>query len=213
MIRSMIILATVLSMVMFSTLTEAADTLKILLILPNVADPNYLDTVLNKEVSVMKSMLEKANFKIVAASTDGLPIKGSTVTFTPDLKLSDVKADDYIGVIVACMGSGEPTPKPHEAVLIVKQAITRGKPVAASHSAVTILAEAGVLASKRYAFRIDAHPRYSGFAGAIYSGMGVVQDGNIITCGICPQASGDQGLPDCTNELTQAFITALTHKK
>ena len=48
MIRSMIILATVLSMVMFSTLTEAADTLKILLILPNVADPNYLDTVLNK---------------------------------------------------------------------------------------------------------------------------------------------------------------------
>lgn len=211
--RIMIILLISLSLLMSSPLTKAADTPKVLLILPNVADPDYLDTVLNKEVSVMKSMLENAGFKVVAATTDGLPIKSSTVSFTPDLKLSDVKAGDYIGVIVACMGSGEPTPKPPEAVLIVKQAITQGKPVAASHSAVTILAEAGILASKRYAFRIDAHPRYSGFAGAIYSGMGVVQDGNIITCGICPQASGSQGLPDCTTDLTQAFITTLIPKK
>jgi putative intracellular protease/amidase len=158
-------------------------------------------------------MLEKAGFKVVAATTDGMPIKGSVVTFTPDLKLSDVKVDDYVGVIIACMGSGEPTPKPPIAVLIVKQAVTQGKPVAASHSSVTILAEAGVLAGKRYAFRMDASLRYSSFTGAIYGGTGLVQDGNIITCGLCPEAAASYGLPDGTVELTQAFITTLTTKK
>lgn len=211
--KFVIILASSLSILISSAFAEAADPRKVLLILPNVVDPNYSDTVLNKEVSVMKSMLENAGFKVVAATTDGLPIKSSTVTFTPDLKLSNVKVDDYVGVIIACMASGEPTPKPPEAVLIVKQAITKGKPMAASHSSVTILAEAGVLADKRYAFRMDAYPRYSGFAGAIYGGVGVVQDGNIITCGVCPQISGEYILPDCTTDLTQAFITALTPKK
>jgi hypothetical protein len=50
-------------------------------------------------------------------------------------------------------------------------------------------------------------------AEAIYSGMGVVQDGNIITCGICPVVSQSEGLPDCNTELTQAFITALSPKR
>jgi len=85
--------------------------------------------------------------------------------------------------------------------------------LAASHSSVIILAEAGVLASKRYAFRMDPQLRYSSFTGAIYGGTGVVQDGNIITCGACPQVAPTYGLPDGTAELTQAFIIALTTKK
>ena len=210
--KLMIILATILSMVISSTLVRAADAPKVLLILPD-AVPQYIDTMLTKEISVMKSMLEKAGFKVVAATAEGLPIKGSTVTFTPDLKLSDVKIDDYAGVVISCMGAGEPTPKHPMAVSIAKQAIGQGKPVAASHSSVIILAEAGVLASKRYAFRMIPPLRYSSFTGAIYSGTGVVQDGNIITCGVCPQVSADHGLDDCTSALTQAFITSLTTKK
>lgn len=89
----MIILATILSMVMSSTLLKAADAPTILLILRDPF-PQYIDTMLTKEVSVMKSMLENASFKVVVATTDGLPIKGSTVTLTPNLKLSDVKVDD-----------------------------------------------------------------------------------------------------------------------
>ena len=214
--RSMIVLATILSMIIFSTPAIAADAPKILLILPD-AQPQHLDGMLNKEVNVMKSMLEKANFKVVVATTDGMPIKGSTVTLTPDLKLSDVKGDDYVGVIIACMGSGEYRPVSPIAVSIAKQAITQGKPVAASHSSVNVLAEAGVLAGKRYAFRTD--PLGIGrrpddrFTGAIYGGTEVVQDGNIITCGACPQVAPTYGLPDGTAELTQAFITALTTKK
>ena len=211
--RLIIILAAILSLVMSLALANAADAPKILLILRDPMPPQYIDNMLNKEVSLMKSMLEKAGFKVVAATTDGLPIKGSTITFTPDLKLSDVKGDDYVGVIIPCMGSGEPTPVSPVAVSIAKQAITQGKPVAASHSSVNVLAEAGVLAGKRYAFRMDPSLRYPIYTGATYAGMGVVQDGNIITCGVCPQASGDQGLPDCTTELTQKFITTLTTKK
>ena len=211
--RVMVILAVSLSILISFTPAITADAPKILLILPDALNPQYLDTVLNKEVSVMKSMLEKAGFKVAAATTDGLPIKSSTVTFTPDLKLSDVKGDDYVGVIIPCMGSGEPTPVSPVAVSIAKQAITQGKPVAASHSSVNVLAEAGVLAGKRYAFRFDAQIRYSSFTGAIYGGTGVVQDGNIITCGVCPQVSADQGLTDCTADLIQALITTLTTKK
>ena len=206
----MIVLASILSMVTSSTLVRAADAPKVLLILP---DGKYLDTMLTKEVSVMKSMLEKAGFKVVAASTNGLPIKGYTVTFTPDLMLSDVKGDDYVGVIIACMASGEFTTVSPVAVSIAKQVIIQGKPLAASHSSVNVLAEAGVLAGKRYAFRIDGQLRNPKFTGAIYSGTGVVQDGNIITCGICPVESERFGVSDCTAELTQAFINALTVKK
>jgi len=210
--RSMIVLATILIVVMSSALAKAADAPKVLLIMPDGL-PEYIDIMLTREVGVMKSMLENAGFKVVAATTDGLPIKAKTVTFTPDLKLSNVKIDDYVGVIIACMGAGEATPKPPEAVLIVKQAIIQGKPVAASHSSVIILAEAGGLVGKRYAFRIDAQPRYLRVPGAIYSGMEVVQDGNIITCGLCPQVSIGQVGTDCTAGLTQAFITTLTTRK
>jgi len=209
----MIILAISLCILIPSAITISAGTPKVLLILPKLLNPENLDTVIHKEVNVMKGMLEKANFKVVAATIDGLPIKDSKITFTPDLELSKVKVDDYVGVIIACMGSGERTPVFPEAVSIVKEAITQRKPVAASHSSVSALAEAEVLAGKRYGFRIDGQFRNPKFTGAIYSGMGVVQDGNIITCGICPVVSESEGFPDCNIELIQAFIDALNRQK
>jgi putative intracellular protease/amidase len=215
MIRIIIILLTILSMAMSSTLLMTADAPKILVVLRD-GMPTYLDTELTKEVGVMKSMLEDAGFKVMVASPDGLPIKGSTVILTPDLKLSDGKVDDYAGVIFACFG-GFPSSVSPIAVSIAKQAVTQGKPVAASHSSVIILAEAGVLVGRRYGYSVD--PLGIGrrpddrFTGAIYGGTGMVQDGNIITCGVCPGLSQHTGLPDGTVELTQAFITALTKKK
>jgi putative intracellular protease/amidase len=213
-----IILSIFLSILISSTLTKAADVTKILLVLRD-GPPQYIDNMLTNEVSVMKSMLEKAGFKVAAATTDGMPIKGSVVTFTPDLKLSDVKVDGYMGVIIGCMGAGALpyTSVSPIAVSIAKQAAGQGKPVAASHGSVIILAEAGVLVGKRYGFWVDpfgiGQRPDDRFTGAIYGGTGVVQDRNIITCGVCPQVSADRGLPDGTVELTQAFITTLTTKK
>jgi putative intracellular protease/amidase len=213
----MIILAIFLSMLMFPALAKSQGNPQVLLVLPDTMPPyiRYIDTMLTKEVSVMKTMLEKAGFKVAAATTDGLPIKGSTVTFTPDLKLSDVKVNDYVGVINACMAGGAwlSISVSPIAVSIAKQAITQGKPVAASHGSVIILAEAGVLVGKRYGFWTDPSGIGDRFAGAIYGGTGVVQDGNIITCGVCPQAAASQSQHDCNAELTQAFITTLTTKK
>ena len=216
--RFMMILAIFLSMLMFPDLTKSQGNPPVLLILRDPR-PENIDTALTKEVVVIKNILEKAGFKVVAATTDGLPIKGSTVTFTPDLKLSDVKVNDYVGVIIACTAGGSipSTSVSPIAVSIAKQAVTQGKPVAASHGSVIILAEAGVLVGKRYGFWVDpfgiGRRQDDRFTGAIYGGTGVVQDGNIITCGACPQVAPTYGLPDSTAELTQAFIAALTTKK
>ena len=106
-----------------------------------------------------------------------------------------------------------------ETIAIVKRALTEGKPVAASPFSVIILAEAGVLKGKKYAFARDplktdenwklTDPR---FIDAIYSGPGIVQDGKIITSGACPFMERGWGLQSRTVELTQTFIAAVGPK-
>ena len=43
----------------------------------------------------------------------------------------------------------------------------------------------------------------------IYSGNGVVKDGNIMTSGICPYIAREQGPKDGTEALTQALIAEM----
>jgi len=45
--------------------------------------------------------------------------------------------------------------------------------------------------------------------GATYSGDGIVQDGKIITSGICPNMAKGSGRPDGTSKLTEAVIAEL----
>ena len=213
-------LAILLSLVMISAIAEAQSISQVLLI-PREGQSGDLDLMLKKEVAVMTDMLQKAGFKVVVANVSGQPIEGIIKKLKPDLKLSEVKVDDYAGVILACMAVGFfPGPPVSPAVvLIVKQAVAKGKPVAAQLGSVNILAEAGVLKGKRYAFVRDPlnplppNEKDSRFEGAIYSGRGVVQDGMIITSGICPAMGEATGMRDCTPELTRAFIAKLGRKK
>ena len=212
-------LAILLSLVMICAIAEAQNISKVLLI-PREGNSGDLDLMLKKEIAVMTDMLQKAGFKVVVANVSGQPIEGIIKKLKPDLKLSEVKVDDYAGVILACMAVGlfPGPPVSPAAVSIVKQAVAKGKPVAAVLGAVYILAEAGVLKGKRYAFVDDplnplTHPKDSRFEGAIYSGSGVVQDGNIITSGVCPFAEGLAGMHDCTPELARTFIAKLSRKK
>jgi transcriptional regulator GlxA family with amidase domain len=86
--------------------------------------------------------------------------------------------------------------------------VAAGKPVAAQFGAVYTLAEAGLLKGKRYA--IFSEPEEdSRFDGAVYSGNGVVQDGNIITSGTCPFIARQEGATDGTPKLTQTLIDEL----
>ena len=217
--RLSFIMAILLSLMMISAIAEAQGTPKVLLI-PREGRSTNLDLMLSKEVGVMTELLQKAGFKVVVANVSGQPIEGIIRRLKPDLRLSEVKVDDYAGIILACMGVGlfPGPPVSPEAISIVKQAATKGKPVAAQTGAVYVLAEAGVLKGKRYAFVDDPlkqpppDTKDSRFEGATYSGSGVVQDGNIITSGICPATEGWLGMPDTTPELTRAFIARLSRK-
>lgn len=218
--RFIIIVTILVSMAAWVGLAHTEPKSKVLLI-PREGESGDIELMLTKEVGVMVSILEKAGFEVVVATALGVPIAARTTTLRPDLKLADVKEADYAGFILACMAVGlfPGPPQPAEAVAIVKKAVAQGKPVAAQLGAVCVLAEAGVLKGKRYAFVADplmetpARGKDTRFTGAIYSGYGVVQDGNIITSGVCPMALTFTGLPDGTAELTNALVAELKSKK
>lgn len=218
--RFTIIVAILASMALWVAHIQAEPGPKVLLI-PREGSSGDIELMLTKEVGVMVAMLEKEGFEVVVATALGVPIAARTTTLRPDLKLADVKVADYAGFILACKAVGlfPGPPQPAEAVAIVKQAVAQGKPVGAQLGAVCVLAEAGVLKGKRYAFLEDplttsrGHGKDIRFTGAIYSGYGVVQDGNIITSGVCPMIERFAGLPDGTVELSNALIAELKSKK
>ena len=170
-----------------------------------------MELMLTKEVGVMVSMLDKAGFKVVVASASGQPIVGGIRTLWPDLKLADVKVDDYVGFIFPCMAiEFEPSRLPREAFRVAKEAVAQGKPVAAQAGGVVTLGTAGVLEGKQFALsRKPGAPIKGLVPGGVYKGYGVVQDGNIITSGVCPYIAKHWGRPDGTLELTQKLIDSL----
>jgi putative intracellular protease/amidase len=95
---------------------------------------------------------------------------------------------------------------PPETLAIIKDAAAQGKVIAAQLGGVSDLFYAGVLEGKQYANIEDVSAQYP---GSIFKGDGVVQDGKIITGGICPFMARATGKTDTTAVLTQKFIDAL----
>lgn len=187
----------------------AKDTNKVLLFIRGDGLKSYdLELMLTKEVGVMKEMLEQSGFEVAVVSVSGESISAGSINLEPDLKLGDVNTSDYSGFILPCMAdSGSLAP---EAVAMVKKAAAEGKPVAAQFGSVMILAKAGVLMGKKYAYytEVDVN-KFTEFKGGVYSGTGVIQDGNIITSAICPFWAREEGLQDGTPELTRALIEVI----
>ncbi len=191
------------------------------LLIPREGYSADIELMLNEEVRLMSRMLRRAGFVVKVATASGVTIVAPTRDLKPDMRLADVKKEDYVGFMMPCMAVGgiPGPPVAPEAVSIVKHAVEKGKPIAAQYGSVIILAQAGVLKGKKYAFFSDpvkpapwrkfTDPR---FVDAIYSGKDVVQDGNIITSGTCPFLVKLTGLPDGTVKLTQAFIDELKKK-
>jgi len=182
---------------------------KVLLFIRKGTSAN-VEFMLTEEVGVMTSMLEEGGFEVLVATASGEPIKAQTREFIPDLKLADVKVNDYVGIIMPCMAKGA-VPSWHaspQEISLVKEAVAQGKPIAAQQGSIIILAEAGVLVDKKYTYYRD--PRWiKSFEGAIYSGEGVIQDGNIITSSHCPYMARYSGGDDGTSELTKIFIETI----
>jgi len=128
----------------------------------------------------------------------------------PDLKLPDVQVADYKGIIVPCMNAAA---IPNESVQIVKDALAQGKPIAAQNGAVRVLSLADGLKGKNFAissfFATGDGKQWFNWDGGTYRGIGVVQDGNIITSGTCPGEAKWQKKPDGTLELTQKLIALM----
>jgi putative intracellular protease/amidase len=210
MLAIVIILAGVIS---FPSQVYGQSDKKVLMFLRE-GDTADLDLMLKMEVGTMTMLLTKAGFKVDVATYSGQPVVGKCEKIEKVIKLSEIKLDDYMGIIIPCLNIRKVEVAP-EVVAVVKKAHEDGKPVAAVLSSVTVLAEAGLLKGKKYAWITDplkmAKPDLR-YADAIYSGPGVVQDGKIITCGGCPASERYLGVPNRTLELTKTFIAALGSK-
>jgi putative intracellular protease/amidase len=175
-----------------------------------------LEFMLKKEVGVMKDILEQSGFEVTIATVSGEPIVAGSIKLKPDLKLGDVSVTDYVGFILPCMAASDASGAllAIEAVTMVKNAAAEGKPVAAQLGSVLILARAGVLIDKKYAFA-DSEDLNANLSpdlkdcGGIYNGTGVIQDGNIITSGVCPYWARMSELQDGTQELSQTLIKVI----
>jgi putative intracellular protease/amidase len=179
------------------------------LLIPREGESEDLDYMLVTEVGVMVNTLEQEGFEVVVATTTGERIKGIEQSLAVDIRLTDVNVADYNGLIMPCMAvNADPAP---EAIDVVKKAVAEGIPVAAQFGSVYTLAAAGVLRGKRYALYDQPEKEAEAeFVNATYSGNDIVQDGAIITSGICSYMARDQGLPDGTPRLTKALISAMT---
>ncbi len=185
------------------------------------ADIQFME---NDEAILMKQSLEEVGFMVHFASVSGRTFLRTRTTYEGDAsiekvtvesdnKLGEVDVDNYIGFMITCSALGENTSydrkqepafeetysKPEE-VAIAKKIVDSGKPIAAQHKAVVLLAEAGVLKGKNYSYMRDLQ-----LDDAIYRGQDVVKDGNIITSTFCPYyRSKDQ-----TVKLTKALIAEI----
>ncbi len=187
-----------------------------------------LDLMISKEIGVMTELLNNAGYAVDVATSSGSPIAGGTHRIETVKRLAEVNMDEYAGVILPCMAVGlfPGPPVAPEAIAAVRKALADGKPVAAALGSVNVLAEAGVLKGKKYSYLrdplkpdADSMRTDARFADALYVSPGVTQDGQIITCGVCPSTEkvynwgmDPFGTPGAPVLLTEMFIAAIGSK-
>jgi protein deglycase len=164
-----------------------------------------LEFMLTNEVGKITEIIKQSGFEVVVATISGEELKTGSITIKPDLKLSEVNIDEYAGFILPCMLVDLTSP---EMISFAKAIADKGKPIAAQVGSVFILAKAGLLNGKKYAF-VNDQGNDPDFKGSIYAGYGVVQDGLIITSGTCPWMAKATGHKDCTAALSNALIDVI----
>ena len=204
--RMRIIYSIVIVLIMLAGCTPAkTKSNKVLLVLSETSQD--MDYMLENEIGVDVDMLKKAGSEPVLASRTGVAL-GTSQIITPDLKLADVKVEDYVGVMFPCMATAWIYPYYPEPLRVAQQAAALKKPIAAQVHGIFTLIEAGVMDGKKYTL-IEELKDTVYAPTSIYMGEGIVQDGNIITSGICPFMARETGKPDGTKELAQKFIDYL----
>jgi len=207
---AIVLVAIVLCTSILSCLSCAKNTPKVLLFMRNAQSSGDLEYMLKKEVGVMKDTLEKSGYKVVIATLDGKSFTAGSTTVKADIKLAKAKVANYAGFILPCLAVPSYPAPPEvspEAITLVKEAISAGKPVAAQTGSLWTLAKAGLLQGKKYAYAFEEKSPH--FAGATFAGTGVVRDGLVITSGICPYMALKTKTNDGTERLALAIVAAM----
>lgn len=144
----------------------------------------------DEELFVPKEIFQVNGIKVVIASSSINTCKGMLGGMVePDIKLADINVDDYSAILfVGGIGAKQywNDPLAHR---IIQSAYKKGKIIGAICIAPVILANAGILKDKK----ATVWPSEKGRLikqGAIYTGAGVEQDGNIITADSPGSAEG-----------------------
>jgi putative intracellular protease/amidase len=196
----------ILSMGLYRITDAGAQDRQVLLIAREGSED--IGKMVDEELFVMKDLMEKSGLKVTISSFSGRELSSTTRSINPTCKLSEIDPSKYQGVIIACMAGSLPGHIPSEALKIVQFMFSKVLPVAAQHGAVCILADAGILKEKKYALYKESLYIRDG----IYSGAGIVVDGNVITSGTCPQIASAES-PDGTKMLTEKFIEMVKNVK
>jgi len=152
-----------------------------------------------EEYRTARAALEQRGLKVVVASTVKHGAIGTEgIKVDPDLLLTEVKPEDYAGVvIVGGHGSSQywHDVKAHE---IIRAYHGSGKIIAAIDRATVALGVAGVLKDKRVTGHISVFEKLINF-GAQYTGKKVERDQNILT------GEGASACSAFAEELARAF--------
>lgn len=160
-----------------------------------IASQNFRDEELLKP----KEILEKAGVEVLVVSTTRGEARGMLgARVTPDLLLSELRVEDFAAIVfVGGIGASQywEDPLAHR---ICREALEKGKILAAICIAPVTLANSGVLAGRRATvYPTEAEKLRE--KGAIYTGAKVEKDGKIIT------ASG----PEAAEDFGRAILAAL----
>lgn len=187
---------------------------KVLLLVPE-DNPEYLviDFMQKIEAGVMIDILEDAGYQVDVVTASGKPITVGMNSFQPDHSISEIDANNYVGLILPSMKAPRRTKIPAEAAKIIRQFADQEKPIAAQVYGIAWLGEAGVLSGRKFSF-VDANVNdirlKNQLKGGIFTGnYTVVKDGNVITSGVCPETARRYKLPDGTGPLARVLIKAI----
>ena len=111
-----------------------------------------LDRMLVREVGVMRQMLEDAGYAVDIATPRDEVLATETLALTPTVKLTDVRIEEYAGLVLPCMAPASGHDMPARVDELVAEALELDLPMAASRGSVTSLAKAGALVDRQFAF-------------------------------------------------------------
>jgi putative intracellular protease/amidase len=167
-----------------------------------------------QELQHISDIVTGAGYIPVTASIGGKTVKRNNTEIRPDIAVETADLDNYQGIIIPCLLRGSTAENWHariEEIELVTMASESGIPIAAQHGGVVILAEAGLLEGKKFAYYPDdAFWNDEYFSKGLYViSRDVIRADNLITSGPCLFHTQIPGQEAGTEEMMKLFFEAV----